>query len=39
MPQLLAVVELDEGPHLNTTLVGVDLADIKIGLPPAPGVR
>ena len=31
MPQLLAVVELDEGPHLNTTLVGVDPADIKIG--------
>ena len=23
MPQLLAVVQLDEGPHINTTLVGV----------------
>lgn len=31
MPQLLAVVELDEGPHLNTTLVGVDPQDIRIG--------
>ena len=26
MPQLLAVVELDEGVHINTTLVGVDPA-------------
>lgn len=31
MPQLLAVVELDEGVHLNTTLVGVDPAQIRIG--------
>lgn len=31
MPQLLAVVELDEGPHINTTLVGVDPAAVKIG--------
>lgn len=31
MPQLLAVVALDEGVHLNTTLVGVDPAAIKIG--------
>lgn len=31
MPQLLAVVELDEGVHMNTTLVGVDPAQIRIG--------
>ena len=31
MPQLLAVVELDEGVHINTTLVGVDPADLKVG--------
>lgn len=30
-PQLLAVVRLDEGPHLNTTLVGADPAAWKIG--------
>lgn len=32
MPQLLAVIELDEGPHLNTTLVGVAPEDLKVGL-------
>jgi len=31
MPQLLAVVALDEGVHVNTTLVGVDPADVRIG--------
>lgn len=31
MPQILAVVELDEGPHLNTTLVGVDLSILEVG--------
>lgn len=31
LPQLLAVVQLDEGPHLNTTLVGVAPEDIRIG--------
>jgi uncharacterized OB-fold protein/acyl dehydratase len=31
MPQLLAVVALDEGPHLNTTLVGVDPGELKVG--------
>ena len=31
MPQLLAVVELDEGPHLNTTLVGVAPEAVRIG--------
>jgi uncharacterized OB-fold protein/acyl dehydratase len=31
MPQLLAVVELDEGVHINTTMVGVDPAALKVG--------
>ena len=31
MPQLLAVVELSEGVHINTTLVGMEAADIRIG--------
>ncbi|RFO96014.1 acyl dehydratase [Rhodoferax lacus] len=32
MPQLLAVVELDEGVHINTTLVGVDPAQLAVGM-------
>lgn len=36
MPQKLAVVQLDEGPHLNTTLVGVDEADMKVGMRVRP---
>ncbi len=36
MPQLLAVVELDEGPHLNTTLVGVDASALRVGLRVRP---
>lgn len=31
MPQLLAVVELKEGVHINTTLVGVAPEDLKVG--------
>lgn len=31
MPQLLAVVELDEGVHINTTLVGVAPEKISVG--------
>ena len=31
MPQLLAVVRLDEGVHLNTTLVGVAPEAVRIG--------
>lgn len=31
MPQLLAVVELDQGVHVNTTLVGVDPAALRVG--------
>jgi uncharacterized protein len=36
MPQLLAVVALDEGPHVNTTLVGVDESEIAIGMRVRP---
>lgn len=31
MPQLLAVVALDEGVHMNTTLVGVDATALRVG--------
>lgn len=31
MPQLLAVIALDEGPHINTTIVGVAPDALKIG--------
>ena len=31
MPQLLAVVQLDQGPHINTTLVGVAPEALRIG--------
>lgn len=36
MPQLLAVVKLDEGVHINTTLVGVDPAALKVGMKLRP---
>ena len=32
MPQKLAVVELDEGVRINTTLVGLDEGEIKVGM-------
>jgi len=32
VPQKLAVVELDEGVRMTTTLVGISEADIKIGM-------
>ena len=35
-PQKLAVVQLDEGPHLNTTLVGLGEGEIKIGMRVKP---
>jgi uncharacterized OB-fold protein/acyl dehydratase len=31
MPQLLAVVELQEGVHINTTMVGVEPSQLQIG--------
>lgn len=36
LPQKLAVVQLDEGPHINTTLVGVDEDQIKVGMRVRP---
>lgn len=32
MPQKMAVVELDEGARINTTLIGLDEAEIKVGM-------
>jgi len=32
VPQLLAVVQLDEGPCLTSTVVNVDEADIRVGM-------
>jgi hypothetical protein len=36
LPQKLAVVQLDEGPHLNTTLVGVEEGEIRVGMRVKP---
>lgn len=36
MPQRLAVVELDEGVRINTTLIGSDETDIQIGMRVKP---
>lgn len=36
MPQMLAVIELAEGPHLNTTLVGLTPDQIAVGMPLSP---
>ncbi len=36
MPQKLAVVQFDEGPHVNTTLIGLEPEDIKIGMRVKP---
>ncbi len=36
MPQLIAVVELDEGPRLTTTLVNVEPEEIAIGMRVSP---
>ena len=36
LPQKLAVVQLDEGPHINTTLVGVDEDQIRVGMRVRP---
>jgi uncharacterized OB-fold protein len=36
VPQLIAVVQLDEGVRLTTTLVGVDPAQVKVGMRVAP---
>ena len=36
VPQMLAVVQLDEGPHLNTTLVGLAEDQISVGMRVRP---
>jgi len=36
VPQLLAVVEWDEGPRVSTELVEVDPADIQVGMRVEP---
>lgn len=36
VPQLLAVVEWDEGPRVSTELVDVDPGDIRIGMRVSP---
>ena len=36
LPQKLAVVQLDEGPHLNTTLVGLAEDEIRVGMRVKP---
>lgn len=36
VPQMLAVVQLDEGVHINTTLVGLDENEIKVGMRVRP---
>lgn len=36
MPQILAVVELEEGPHINTTIAGADPSSLRIGEPVRP---
>ncbi|HZP31105.1 MAG TPA: Zn-ribbon domain-containing OB-fold protein [Acidimicrobiia bacterium] len=36
VPQLLAVIELDEGVRMTTTLVGVEPDEITVGMPVVP---
>lgn len=36
VPQKIAVVALDEGPHLTTTLVNVEPGDIRVGMRVRP---
>ncbi|MFO0691574.1 MAG: Zn-ribbon domain-containing OB-fold protein [Myxococcota bacterium] len=36
VPQLLAIIELDEGVRIPSTLVGVTEDEIEIGMPVAP---
>lgn len=35
-PQILAVVRLKEGVHINTTIVGVEEQDLSVGMPLKP---
>jgi uncharacterized OB-fold protein len=36
LPQLLAVVELDEGPRLSTEMVNIDPAALRVGMRVKP---
>ncbi len=36
VPQIIAVVELPEGVHITTTIVGCEPADVSIGAPVLP---
>lgn len=36
VPQLLAVVEWDEGPRFSTELVGIAPQEIRVGMPVCP---
>ena len=36
MPQLLAVIELEQGVRINSNLVGLDETEVKIGMPLQP---
>ena len=33
LPYNVAVVELEEGPRLNTNIVGVENEDLRVGMP------
>jgi uncharacterized OB-fold protein len=32
-PQVIAVVTLDDGPRVTTTIVGIDADDVQVGQP------
>jgi uncharacterized OB-fold protein len=32
-PQVIAVVELDDGPRVTTTIIGIDADDVRVGQP------
>jgi uncharacterized OB-fold protein len=31
-PYVIAIIELDEGPHFTTNIVGCDIEDVQVGL-------
>ncbi len=33
VPYVIAIIELEEGPHLTTNLVGCPIEDVTIGMP------
>ena len=32
-PYVIAIIELEEGPHITTNLVGCPIEDVTIGMP------